>query len=142
MEMKTEIVGVACAVALAGCGLDSTVSMGSGYPCRDQLRPSSGSLFVRYSNPSNYDTVIVSLDPRSSGYAPYTWSPAKGTRSDVVKKLGFVKYWVQTRYVRNGDTVDVFDSETIEDGQSTNSAGCVTYDPQSSVDLDVVTWPK
>lgn len=141
MEMKTLFGLALLGGALAGCGLDSTIDADR-YPCRDEYRPSSGSLFVRYSNPSNYDTVLISLDPRSSGEIPFAWSPDKGTRSDVVKGLGFVKYWVLARYVRDGDTVDVFDSETIDDGKSTNSSGCVTYSPQNSVNVEVVKWPK
>lgn len=140
MEMKTKIVLAAFAAALGGCALDSTVGTGR-YPCRDEVRPSSGSLFVRYSNPTNFDTVLISLDPRARGEIPFEWSPDKGTRSDVVKGLGFVTYWVRARYIRDGDTVDVFDSETIEDGRSTNDEGCVTYDPQGAVDVEVVTWP-
>jgi hypothetical protein len=141
MEMKTKIVLIVFAAALGGGALDSTVGSGR-IPCRDEVRPSSGSLFVRYSNPSNFDTVVISLDPRAGGERPFEWSPAKGTRSDVVKGLGFIKYWVMARYVRGGDTVDVFDSETIDDGKSTNSEGCVTYDPQSVVNVEVVNWPK
>jgi len=141
MEMMTKSVLVAAMLAMGGCGLDSTVGTNR-YPCRDEVRPSSGSLFVQYSNPSNFDTVIIWLDPRSGGERPFEWSPDKGTRSDVVKGLGFIKYWIQARYVRNGDTVDVFESETIDDGKSTNGSGCVTYSPQNSVDVEVVKWPN
>lgn len=143
MEMKTKTaLWFALAMGLAGCGMDSTVGSRSSFPCRDESRPATGSMFVRYSNPSNFDTVIISLDPRSRGERPYEWSPSKGTRTDVVKGLGFVKYWVMARYVRNGDTVDVFDSETIDDGASSNSSGCTTYSPEGSVDIEVEKWPN
>jgi hypothetical protein len=141
MEMKAILAFSAAMLAMGGCGLDSTVGTGR-YPCRDEVRPYSGSLFLQYSNPSNFDTVIISLDPRSQGEIPFEWSPDKGTRSDVVKGLGFVKYWIQARYVRNGDTVDVFESETIDDGKSTNSSGCVTYSPENSANVEVVKWPN
>ncbi|MEN9308334.1 MAG: hypothetical protein RL173_2266 [Fibrobacterota bacterium] len=126
-----------------GCGSDSGVSSTrQNVPCRDETPPSTGSLYVTYSNPTDFDTVIIWLDPRDRGGLPYQWSPNRGTRSDVVKGLGFVKYWITARYVRAGDTVDVFDSETIDDGASTNSAGCKVYDPQSSVGVEVEKWPR
>ncbi len=133
---------LAIALGLSGCGMDSTVGSGYSYPCRDEMHPSYGSMLVRYSNPANFDTVIILLDPRARGEYPYEWSPDKGTRIDEVKGLGFVKYWVTARYVRGGDTVDVFDSETVGDGKSTNSSGCVTYDPQGSVSVEVEKWPR
>lgn len=145
MEMKTFFALTLLVVGLgglSGCGLDSTTGTYRGGPCRDEVPPSTGSLMIQYSNPSNFDTVVISLDPRGRGGLPYDWSPKKGTRSDVVKGLGFVKYWVTARYVRNGDTVDVFDSESIENGESTNSAGCKVYNPQSSINVEVERWPR
>jgi len=130
-------------MGLSGCGTDSGLSSTrSTAPCRDEAPPRSGSLFVTYSNPSKFDTVIIRLDPKDRGGLPYEWSPAKGTVSDEVKGLGFVKYWITARYVRSGDTVDVFDSETIDDGESTNSAGCKVYDPKNSVGVEVEKWPR
>lgn len=145
MEMKTIFAVSLLAIGLgglSGCGMGSTVGPYHGGPCRDEIPPTTGSLLIQYSNPSNFDTVIVWLDPRDKGGLPYEWSPNKGTRSDVVKGLGLVKYWVTARYVRNGDTVDVFDSETIERGESTNSEGCKVYNPQSSIDVQVEKWPR
>jgi len=134
------LVAICC---LGACGSDSSVSSTSrSGPCRDETRPTTGSLWVSYSNPSDFDTVIIWLDPKDRGGLPYQWSPAKGTRSDVVKGLGFVKYWITARYVRAGDTVDVFDSETIDDGESTNSAGCKVYDPSNSIGVEVEKWPR
>ncbi len=143
--MKTFSVALALAfgaLGLSACGLDSTVGSYRGGPCRDEIAPSTGSMLIQYSNPSNFDTVIISLDPQARGGLPYEWSPGKGTRSDVVKGLGFVKYWVTARYVRSGDTVDVFESETIEKGESTNSAGCKVYNSQSAIDVEVEKWPR
>lgn len=142
MAMKIVSVGAFLAIplVLAACGdMSSTIGQ---TPCRDQPRPVSGSLQVRYSDPSRFDTVIISLDPRSGRGLSYTWSPLPGTRSDEVKGLDFVKYWIVARYVRSGDTVDVFESETIEDGKSTNDAGCTVYNPQSGIDVRVLKWPN
>jgi hypothetical protein len=134
---------LAATIGLSGCGSDSGVSSSrqSG-PCRDEVAPTTGSLFITYSNPSKFDTVIIWLDPKERGGAPYQWSPSRGTSSDVVRGLGFVKYWITARYVRSGDTVDVFDSETIDDGATTNSAGCKIYDPTNSVGVEVEKWPR
>lgn len=145
MEMKTKsflLFASSVCVWLSGCGLDSTVSNNRNAPCRDEPAPSSGRLFVRYSNPSNFDTVIISLDPRDTRSMSYSWSPARGTQSDVVKGLSFVKYWITARYVRGIDTVDVFESESVDQGASTNDAGCRSYNPESSIDVRVRRWPS
>lgn len=144
MAMRIVSVGAFLAIplVLAACGDMSSTVDSSRTPCRDQPRPASGSLQVRYSDPARFDTVIISLDPRDNRSIPYSWSPARGTQTDEVKGLSFVKYWVVARYVRNGDTVDVFDSETIEDGKSTNDAGCTVYNTRSGIDMRVLKWPN
>ncbi len=133
---------LAVSLVLAACGDMSSTVDSSRTPCRDQPRPASGSLHVRYSDPSRFDTVVISLDPRDNRSVPYSWSPARGTQTDEVKGLSFVKYWIVARYVRDGDTVDVFESETIEDGKSTNDAGCTVYNTQSGIDVRVLKWPN
>ncbi len=130
-------------IFLGACGsLDSTVGSNTGTPCRDEAPPTTGRLFVRYSDPHNYDKVLIWLDPRDSHSKSYSWNPSEGTQSDVIKGLSFTRYWVTARYVRGIDTVDVFDSQTIEDGENTNSAGCRTYNPESTIDVRLSRWPS